>query len=32
MLLQEMQREIARMIIEQIAAYPWRSVPGDTLK
>ncbi|HEX5055499.1 MAG TPA: LPS assembly lipoprotein LptE [Gammaproteobacteria bacterium] len=32
MLLQEMQRELARMIVEQIAAYPWRSAPADTLK
>jgi LPS-assembly lipoprotein len=32
MLLQDMQRELARMIIEQIAAYPWPNVPDDTLK
>jgi LPS-assembly lipoprotein len=28
MLVRDMQRELARMIVEQIAAYPWRDVPG----
>lgn len=29
MLVRDMQRELARMIVEQIAAYPWRDAAGS---
>ena len=32
MLLREMQRELARMIVEQIAAYPWQDASAATPK